>query len=989
MNNIVSIIVTSYNHGQYIEECLRSIFSQTYKKIELLVIDDGSSDASDLIIKHTLHDSPFEVTEYLTQNNSGVCVTRNRGLEWATGEYLLFIDSDDYIDSDFVANLVEVAKTKSADIVYCDLADIDTQMIHMKAKPFDKITFLQGNYISNTSLIRRSIIGETRYDLQLNREFLEDYDFIMQLIFENGALPFYAKQNKLNYRVLDSSISRKDDHLSREYFYRIYLYILKKHILTYSDEVFQAIKNNDLILETRIAELINHLSDITDYVKELEDENKKLKEQNEQMYQMNQLVIQDKQLILNTASYRVGNMIIKPIKYAVVVAREPRLMKKVIKKGTSFLLKCLKKIPKPQKLVLKQLRAVRRNQNEYNNPKRYLIYVIYEEQKHLQEYKLLFLNALKELSTEVLIVVNGELPSEDIGKLKNCGQVICRENQGYDAAAFRYGIRFTGADKLRQFDEILLVNDTNVGPMFDLANSFKEMAKRKLDFWGISYGEEQPDITGYNPYKFIPVHLQSYFLVIEKSMFDHQSFYKYWDELQDTDSRNKAVGLHETVFTKHFSDLGFKHDALVSNNEDSGIYIHPLRMLKEGVPLVKYSAFKNYNNDKFLWQGLDRKTEIPSLIQYIENNTTYPIRIVHEILQDIKSKEKEKYILIIDGVENKIPQCTRYRVLNKAEQLRSFGFNVKVVGISRFQLLDAEFASLIIIYRCGYSDILAELCRLAKQFDKTVLYDIDDLVIDTKYTDLLDYTKNLSKVEKGNYDANVDGYGRMLKLCDGAVTSTTKLQEELYDYQKTVLLNRNLASRELIEISRKSAKDYTLSSNKIKIGYFSGSITHNENFELVKGALIKLLNKYPQVELHLVGHLTLPDDLKNFKSQIITHDYVEWHELPKLISEVDINLAPLTNTVFNEAKSEIKWLEAALVKVPTAASNIGAFKEMIQDGQTGLVINDGDWFDRLEALVISDTKRQEIAESAYLYVMKHCVTSNKLDDLVGYVNENK
>lgn len=62
--------------------------------------------------------------------------------------------------------------------------------------------------------------------------------------------------------------------------------------------------------------------------------------------------------------------------------------------------------------------------------------------------------------------------------------------------------------------------------------------------------------------------------------------------MTDTDSRDKAIGRHETRFTKYFSDLGYRFDAVVQEYEDSAMYIHPLRMLKAGSPLVKYTALK-------------------------------------------------------------------------------------------------------------------------------------------------------------------------------------------------------------------------------------------------------------------------------------------------------------------------------------------------------------------------------------------------------------
>lgn len=234
--------------------------------------------------------------------------------------------------------------------------------------------------------------------------------------------------------------------------------------------------------------------------------------------------------------------------------------------------------------------------------------------------------------------------------------------------------------------------------MTDLSAVFQKMSTQKLDFWGISYGEKQTDFTGFNPYGAIHEHLQSYFLVIEKNMFQTPEFLQYWEDLTDTDSRNKAIGKHETVFTKYFSDLGFIHGAVAGNNEDSAMYIHPLTMLKKfDVPLVKYTAFSNDTDDKFAWQGLERKTEVPDLINYIKSETEFPKEILDEVINTIKQAPHPEHILIIDGVENQIPQCTRYRVINKAEQLRSFGHEVWTVNASDFQMGYAEYASQIII----------------------------------------------------------------------------------------------------------------------------------------------------------------------------------------------------------------------------------------------------------------------------------------------------
>ncbi len=458
-------------------------------------------------------------------------------------------------------------------------------------------------------------------------------------------------------------------------------------------------------------------------------------------------------------------------------------------------------------------------------------------------------------------------------------------------------------------------------------------------------------------------------------------FYHYWQNLPDTSSRNAAIGRHETVFTRYFSNRGYVYDAVVKEGTDSPIYIHPLRAIRDGMPLVKYSALANFDDHQFLWQELERQSEIPELLKYIEEETDFPVHILEDIIQKYKTSSKTKnQILIIDGVENIIPQCTRYRVLNKAEQLKQQGYDVKVVNHSSFIIPDAKHADIVIIYRATKSEKLLKLISIMKKLGRKVYYDIDDLVFDTKYTDQLEYTQSLSKKEKASYDAAVQQYGDMLGRCDAVITSTEHLKTELEKKKSEVIIHRNVLSKKLIHLSNKAISK-KITDETIKIAYFSGSITHNENFEMIKPALIKILEKFKNVELHLAGHLDIPADIEKFGNQIVVHPYVDWEELPDLIGQMDINLAPLKQTLFNEAKSEIKWLEAATVKVVTVASNFGSFKEMIKDGETGVLALPEQWYNKLEELVVNEQYRNQMAEQAYQFVLANCTTSTVRADI--------
>ena len=98
--NKVSIIIPVYNSEKYISKCLDSVLNQTYKNIEILVINDGSKDNSiDILREYEKKDDRIVVID---KENEGVAKTRNQGIKKATGDYIMFIDNDDFIDEDYV-----------------------------------------------------------------------------------------------------------------------------------------------------------------------------------------------------------------------------------------------------------------------------------------------------------------------------------------------------------------------------------------------------------------------------------------------------------------------------------------------------------------------------------------------------------------------------------------------------------------------------------------------------------------------------------------------------------------------------------------------------------------------------------------------------------------------------------------------------------------------------------------------------------------------
>ena len=215
-----------------------------------------------------------------------------------------------------------------------------------------------------------------------------------------------------------------------------------------------------------------------------------------------------------------------------------------------------------------------------------------------------------------------------------------------------------------------------------------------------------------------------------------------------------------------------------------------------------------------------------------------------------------------------------------------------------------------------------------------------------------------------------------LKLCDYAITTTPTLANELKKYVKEVFVNRNVASEKMAELSIRATKNIVKDDSKVVIGYLSGSITHNADFELVLPTITKIMKKYDHVYLKVVGILDLPEELKPFSERILKEPFVSWKKLPDIVASLDINLAPLEDSLFNRAKSENKWVEAALCKVPTVASDVGAFQEMIADGKDGFLCkNEKDWFSVLEKLIVNKELRTKVGEEAYSRVIKNNITT--------------
>ncbi len=207
MNELVSIIIPCYNAEKWIGECINSALSQTYSPIEIIVVDDGSTDASLSIIEKY-----GNKVRWVSCANGGPSAARNRGFHISKGKYIQFIDADDYISPMKVKNQVESLKVLNKDIVYCDWChqtynDDNTiksssYITNQAANDMAYYVISNNTIHSGSCLYKREVIERVSgFDESLR--IAEDYDFFIRLAL-SGAKFGYVDGCNYFYRIYNA-----------------------------------------------------------------------------------------------------------------------------------------------------------------------------------------------------------------------------------------------------------------------------------------------------------------------------------------------------------------------------------------------------------------------------------------------------------------------------------------------------------------------------------------------------------------------------------------------------------------------------------------------------------------------------------------------------------------------------------------------------------------------------------------------------------------
>ena len=252
---------------------------------------------------------------------------------------------------------------------------------------------------------------------------------------------------------------------------------------------------------------------------------------------------------------------------------------------------------------------------------RILLYVHFNKYKRVSNHVFYQLEQLKPLFSKILFISNSHIGEATKKKLQDefgISDVLERDNQGYDFAAWRDGMSAVGFEELKNYDSLTLMNDTCFGPLWGLEPIYKRFeADAQVDFWGM---------TNFRKTKYFEEHLQSYFVTFKQQILRAISFQEFWTKVKDFTDVQDVIDHYETKFTQYFIEAGFSYQALFDTRlEEVADLIHPdftyykpFTVLEKKVPFLKVKAISG------------NPFSARYLLEEIKERTSYPVSLISE-----------------------------------------------------------------------------------------------------------------------------------------------------------------------------------------------------------------------------------------------------------------------------------------------------------------------------------------------------------------------
>lgn len=294
----------------------------------------------------------------------------------------------------------------------------------------------------------------------------------------------------------------------------------------------------------------------------------------------------------------------------------------------------------------------------HDEAKRLAIYCFYDGKGRAASFIDVFLADLMKNVTDLVVVVNGKINTQAERMFRAyTNRIIVRENIGLDVAAYRQGMLEVGWDKLAEYDEVICLNDTVLGPVYSFEEMFTRMDAKNLDFWGITaYPAET--VNGED----IPTHLQAYWHAYRRRLVCSDAFHSYWQNMPVWKSYAEVTREHEMKVTHRFEQLGFTWESYVDYRQFE--HLTPYALLYTPMEAVRDARCPVFKRRSFFLDYdvyFDQTAGQPAmeLFDYLRNHTDYDTDLIWDAvlpnynIADIAKAMHLDYVLPAASLSNR------------------------------------------------------------------------------------------------------------------------------------------------------------------------------------------------------------------------------------------------------------------------------------------------------------------------------------------------
>lgn len=366
-----------------------------------------------------------------------------------------------------------------------------------------------------------------------------------------------------------------------------------------------------------------------------------------------------------------------------------------------------------------------------------------------------------------------------------------------------------------------------------------------------------------------------------------------------------------------------------------------------------------------------------------------------QMLRNARKKEKKVALLIYEAPDTSTFRYRGYNVMRATEKSEQW--------LCMYFFLDQEFelilklikeVDIVTFIRVHWKHELDLILSNARSARKKVVFDVDDLIFDVDYVPLVTNTLNVHFGSARDYEfwfGDIARIGFMASKADVFISTNKFLARMLESkFKKSCYLIQNSLNDEQLMVSHQCVmnKKCERSRSPFVIGYFSGTPSHVNDFKVIYREMMQLLYDFPDMRLDVVGFMEFPAQMQPLiaDGRVTFTPLVDFVELQRLISQVDVNIVPLVRNTFTNCKSELKFFEAAIVNTVTVATPTYTYSSAITHGLNGFLCNPGEWYKTIRDIYEGCVNIEEIVKNANAFAVNHYYGENFIRQIESTYN---